>query len=199
MIEPREGAEWRRRAGRAGAPRIRNRPRRARYLRDLWDKRPGDGSRGLLRRQPGRAPERIKTTFREETETDLFGEQAVLCAAPPRWCRPAGETLAEAGYQPEVAHYECLHELKLIVDLFYEGGITRIHRNSSAETAVMALDRPHRRRQQGAQMKQVLAEIQDAPSPASGSPGTPPGMRTEGEAGRPTIRSAGDRQKLRIT
>ena len=68
----------------------------------------------------------IKTTFKEETETDLFGEQAVLCGGASALVQAGFETLVEAGYQPEVAYYECLHELKLIVDLFYEGGITRM-------------------------------------------------------------------------
>ena len=68
----------------------------------------------------------IKTTFKEETETDLFGEQAVLCGGASALVQAGWETLVEAGYQPEVAYYECLHELKLIVDLFYEGGITRM-------------------------------------------------------------------------
>ncbi|WP_375204360.1 ketol-acid reductoisomerase [Hyphococcus sp.] len=69
----------------------------------------------------------IETTFREETETDLFGEQAVLCGGASELVIAGFETLVEAGYQPEIAYYECLHELKLIVDLFYEGGITRMH------------------------------------------------------------------------
>ncbi len=69
----------------------------------------------------------IETTFREETETDLFGEQAVLCGGASELVIAGFETLVEAGYQPEIAYYECLHELKLIVDLFYEGGISRMH------------------------------------------------------------------------
>ena len=69
----------------------------------------------------------IKTTFKEETETDLFGEQAVLCGGATRLVQAGWETLVEAGYQPEVAYYECLHELKLIVDLFYEGGIANMN------------------------------------------------------------------------
>ena len=68
----------------------------------------------------------IKTTFKEETETDLFGEQAVLCGGASALVQAGFETLVEAGYQPEIAYYEVLHELKLIVDLFYEGGITRM-------------------------------------------------------------------------
>ena len=65
----------------------------------------------------------IETTFLEETETDLFGEQAVLCGGVTELVRLGFETLVEAGYQPEIAYYECLHELKLIVDLIYEGGL----------------------------------------------------------------------------
>jgi len=68
----------------------------------------------------------IKTDFKEETETDLFGEQAVLCGGASELVVKGFETLVEAGYQPEIAYYEVLHELKLIVDLFYEGGITRM-------------------------------------------------------------------------
>ena len=68
----------------------------------------------------------IKTTFKEETETDLFGEQAVLCGGASSLVQAGFEILVEAGYQPEIAYYEVLHELKLIVDLFYEGGITRM-------------------------------------------------------------------------
>ena len=68
----------------------------------------------------------IETNFKEETETDLFGEQAVLCGGASSLVQAGFETLVEAGYQPEIAYYEVLHELKLIVDLFYEGGITRM-------------------------------------------------------------------------
>jgi ketol-acid reductoisomerase len=76
----------------------------------------------------------IKTTFAEETETDLFGEQAVLCGGASRLVQAGFETLVEAGYQPEVAYFECLHELKLIVDLMYEGGIAK-QRWSVSDTA----------------------------------------------------------------
>ena len=69
----------------------------------------------------------LETTFAEETETDLFGEQAVLCGGATELVVRGWETLGEAGYQPEVAYYECLHELKLIVDLLHEGGITKMH------------------------------------------------------------------------
>ena len=76
----------------------------------------------------------LETTFAEETETDLFGEQAVLCGGATELVVRGWETLVEAGYQPEVAYYECLHELKLIVDLLHEGGITKMHQFIS-ETA----------------------------------------------------------------
>jgi ketol-acid reductoisomerase len=69
----------------------------------------------------------IKTTFTEETETDLFGEQAVLCGGVSELIKAGFETLIEAGYQPEVAYFECLHEMKLIVDLMYEGGIHKMY------------------------------------------------------------------------
>ncbi len=69
----------------------------------------------------------VETSFAEETETDLFGEQAVLCGGVTQLIQLGFETLVEAGYQPEVAYYECLHELKLIVDLIWEGGIERMH------------------------------------------------------------------------
>ena len=105
----------------------------------------------------------IRTTFKEETETDLFGEQAVLCGGATKLVQLGWETLVEAGYQPEVAYYECLHELKLIVDLFYEGGITRMHEFISETAQYGALTRgpyvidEHAK----AQMKKVLTEIQD--------------------------------------
>lgn len=76
----------------------------------------------------------IETTFREETETDLFGEQAVLCGGVSALIKAGFETLVEAGYQPEMAYFECLHEMKLIVDLMYEGGLSRM-RYSISNTA----------------------------------------------------------------
>ena len=76
----------------------------------------------------------IETTFREETETDLFGEQAVLCGGITALIKAGFETLVEAGYQPEMAYFECLHEMKLIVDLFYEGGLS-LMRYSISNTA----------------------------------------------------------------
>ncbi|WP_127586477.1 ketol-acid reductoisomerase [Paenibacillus koleovorans] len=76
----------------------------------------------------------IETTFKEETETDLFGEQAVLCGGTSALVKAGFETLVEAGYQPEIAYFECLHELKLIVDLMYEGGLAAM-RHSISNTA----------------------------------------------------------------
>ena len=76
----------------------------------------------------------IQTTFAEETETDLFGEQVVLCGGVSELVRAGFETLVEAGYQPEMAYFECLHELKLIVDLFYQGGLNYM-RYSVSNTA----------------------------------------------------------------
>ena len=76
----------------------------------------------------------IPTTFEEETETDLFGEQAVLCGGVSELVKAGFDTLVEAGYQPEIAYFECLHELKLIVDLFYQGGISYM-RYSVSDTA----------------------------------------------------------------
>lgn len=105
----------------------------------------------------------IKTTFTEETETDLFGEQAVLCGGASALVKAGFETLVEAGYQPEIAYFECLHELKLIVDLMYEGGLEKM-RWSVSETAEWGdyVTGPRIINDQTkAEMKKVLAEIQD--------------------------------------
>jgi ketol-acid reductoisomerase len=105
----------------------------------------------------------IKTTFTEETETDLFGEQAVLCGGATSLVKAGFETLVEAGYQPEIAYFECLHELKLIVDLMYEGGLEKM-RWSISETAEWG-DYVSGPRIVGdgtkAEMKKILGEIQD--------------------------------------
>jgi ketol-acid reductoisomerase len=105
----------------------------------------------------------IETTFAEETETDLFGEQAVLCGGTSALVKAAFETLIEAGYQPEIAYFECLHELKLIVDLMYRGGLQYM-RYSISDTAeygdytagpkIVTADTKK-------VMKQILADIQD--------------------------------------
>jgi ketol-acid reductoisomerase len=82
----------------------------------------------------GTRPGVMQTTFPEETETDLFGEQVVLCGGLRELIQAGWETLVAAGYQPEAAYFECLHEVKLIVDLIYEGGISKMHQFIS-ETA----------------------------------------------------------------
>ena len=93
-----------------------------------------DRALGYARGIGGTTGGAIETTFREETETDLFGEQAVLCGGATELVKAGFETLTDAGYQPEVAYFECLHELKLIVDLMYEGGVAKM-RHFISETA----------------------------------------------------------------
>jgi ketol-acid reductoisomerase len=104
----------------------------------------------------------LTTTFAEETETDLFGEQAVLCGGATELVVKGFETLVEAGYQPEVAYYECLHELKLIVDLLHEGGITKMHKFISETAKYGDLTRGPRvvNKQTKKEMKKILTEIQ---------------------------------------
>ncbi len=104
----------------------------------------------------------IQTTFKEETETDLFGEQAVLCGGATALVQAGFETLVEAGYAPEMAYFECLHELKLIVDLMYEGGIADMRYSISNTAEFGDLTRGPRivNEQTKAEMKKILAEIQ---------------------------------------
>ena len=105
----------------------------------------------------------IETTFKEETETDLFGEQAVLCGGVTELIKAGFETLVAAGYQPEIAYFECCHEMKLIVDLIYEGGFGKM-RHSISDTAEFGDYRTGRRiitDETRKAMKQVLSEIQD--------------------------------------
>ncbi|WP_298445599.1 ketol-acid reductoisomerase [uncultured Ferrimonas sp.] len=104
----------------------------------------------------------LTTNFREETETDLFGEQAVLCGGAISLVQQGWETLTEAGYQPELAYFECLHELKLIVDLLYEGGVSRMHEFVSDTAAYGAVTRGPRvvDAKAKAEMNKVLSEIQ---------------------------------------
>jgi ketol-acid reductoisomerase len=105
----------------------------------------------------------LETTFAEETETDLFGEQAVLCGGATSLIKAGFETLVEAGYQPEVAYFECLHEMKLIVDLIYKGGIAYM-RNSISDTAKYGdYTRGPRIVNETVldEMGEILAEIQD--------------------------------------
>jgi len=105
----------------------------------------------------------IETTFKEETETDLFGEQAVLCGGVTELVRAGFDTLVEAGYQPEIAYFECLHELKLIVDLMYEGGISTMRYSISDTAEYGDLTRGKRiiTEETRKAMKAMLNEIQD--------------------------------------
>lgn len=105
----------------------------------------------------------LETTFKEETETDLFGEQAVLCGGTTELVKAGFDTLVEAGYQPEIAYFECLHELKLIVDLLYEGGFENM-RSSISDTAEYGDYMIGKRiitEDTRKEMKKVLAEIQN--------------------------------------
>jgi len=135
----------------------------------------------------------IETTFAEETETDLFGEQAVLCGGASALVKAGFETLVEAGYQPEIAYFECMHELKLIVDLMYRGGLNYM-RYSVSDTAehgdYTAGDRIVTDATR-AEMKRILAEIQDGAYAKA--------WIAENEAGRPKFdarRRAERTQKL---
>ena len=105
----------------------------------------------------------LETSFREETETDLFGEQVVLCGGTTSLVQAGFETLVEAGYEPEMAYFECLHELKLIVDLMYEGGIANMRYSISNTAEYGDVTRGPRiiTSETKAEMKKILTEIQD--------------------------------------
>ena len=105
----------------------------------------------------------LETNFREETETDLFGEQVVLCGGTTSLLQAAFETLVEAGYEPEMAYFECLHELKLIVDLMYEGGIANMRYSISNTAEYGDVTRGPRivTDDTKAEMKKILSQIQD--------------------------------------
>lgn len=105
----------------------------------------------------------IETTFKEETETDLFGEQAVLCGGVTELIKAGFDTLVEAGYQPEIAYFECLHELKLIVDLIYEGGIPFMRYSVSDTAEYGDLTRGKRiiTQETREEMKRILKEVQN--------------------------------------
>jgi ketol-acid reductoisomerase len=105
----------------------------------------------------------LKTTFAEETETDLFGEQAVLCGGVSELIKAGFATLVEAGYQPEVAYFECLHEMKLIVDLMYEGGISKMYWSVSDTAEYGGYTRGQRiiTEQTREEMRKMLAEVKD--------------------------------------
>jgi len=131
----------------------------------------------------------IETTFAEETETDLFGEQAVLCGGVSALIKAGFETLVEAGYQPEIAYFECLHELKLIVDLIQQGGLTYM-RYSVSETAEHGDYTGGPRiitEETRAEMRRMLREIQDGTYARS--------WILENQAGRPFFNTMRQREK----
>jgi len=105
----------------------------------------------------------LRTTFAEETETDLFGEQAVLCGGISELIKAGFSTLVEAGYQPEVAYFECLHEMKLIVDLMYEGGISKMYWSVSDTAEFGGYTRGPRLVDERTreEMRRILAEVRD--------------------------------------
>jgi ketol-acid reductoisomerase len=105
----------------------------------------------------------LKTTFAEETETDLFGEQTVLCGGISELIKAGFNTLVEAGYQPEIAYFECLHEMKLIVDLMYEGGISKMYWSVSDTAEFGGYTRGPRviNDQTREEMRRILAEVRD--------------------------------------
>ncbi len=104
----------------------------------------------------------IETNFKNETETDLFGEQAVLCGGSAELIKAGFETLTEAGYPPELAYFECMHEMKLIVDLYYEGGLSRMNYSVSDTAEYGGMTRGPRiiTQESKNEMKKILAEIQ---------------------------------------
>jgi ketol-acid reductoisomerase len=125
----------------------------------------------------------IETTFKEETETDLFGEQCVLCGGASELVKAGFDTLVEAGYQPEIAYFECLHELKLIVDLFYQGGINymRYSVSDTAEYGDYMIGKRIITDETRKEMKKVLGEIQDGTFARN--------WILENQAGRPHFRA----------
>jgi ketol-acid reductoisomerase len=134
----------------------------------------------------------IETTFAEETETDLFGEQAVLCGGVSELIKAGFETLVEAGYQPEIAYFECLHEMKLIVDLIQQGGLSYM-RYSVSDTAEHG-DYTGGRRiitdETRAEMRRMLAEVQDGSYARS--------WILENQAGRPFFNTMRQREKEQL-
>ena len=122
-----------------------------------------DRAMGYAKGNGGATGGLLETSFREETETDLFGEQAVLCGGAKELVISGFNTLVDAGYQPEIAYFECLHELKLIVDLFYEGGITKMNEfiSETAKWGSVVSGPRVINNETRARMKEILTEIQD--------------------------------------
>jgi ketol-acid reductoisomerase len=131
----------------------------------------------------------IQTTFKEETETDLFGEQCVLCGGLTELLRAGFDTLVEAGFQPEIAYFECLHEMKLIVDLIYQGGISYMRYSISNTAEYGDLTRGKRiiTEETRKEMKKILAEIQSGQFARE--------WILENQAGRPVFQAMAREQK----
>ena len=131
----------------------------------------------------------LETTFKEETETDLFGEQAVLCGGVSELIKAGFDTLVEAGYQPEIAFFECMHEMKLIVDLIYRGGLAymRYSISDTAEYGDFSSGKRVITDQTRAEMKKILEEIQTGTFARD--------WILENQAGRPMFQSIRNREK----
>jgi len=131
----------------------------------------------------------IETTFKEETETDLFGEQTVLCGGVSELVKAGYDTLVEAGYQPEIAYFECLHELKLIVDLFYQGGLSYMRYSVSDTAEYGDYTRGKRVISEDTRkvMREILAEVQSGEFARE--------WISENEAGRPNFIATRNREK----
>lgn len=131
----------------------------------------------------------LETTFKEETETDLFGEQSVLCGGVSELVKAGFDTLVEAGYQPEIAFFECMHELKLIVDLIYRGGLAYMRYSISDTAEYGDLTRGKRivTEQTREEMKRILEEIQSGAFARE--------WILENQAGRPMFRAMREREK----
>ncbi|MGA2226317.1 MAG: ketol-acid reductoisomerase, partial [Syntrophobacteraceae bacterium] len=131
----------------------------------------------------------METTFKEETETDLFGEQAVLCGGVSELIKAGFDTLVQAGYQPEIAFFECMHELKLIVDLIYRGGLAYMRYSISDTAEYGDLSRGKRiiNEQTRAEMKKILEEIQSGQFASE--------WILENQAGRPMFQATRNREK----
>jgi ketol-acid reductoisomerase len=134
----------------------------------------------------------IETTFKEETETDLFGEQAVLCGGVSELVKAGFDTLVEAGYQPEIAYFECMHELKLIVDLFYRGGLAFMRYSVSDTAEYGDLSRGKRivTEETRAEMKKMLEEVQSGAFAKE--------WILENQAGRPMFRALREKEKRHL-
>ena len=134
----------------------------------------------------------LETTFAEETETDLFGEQAVLCGGTAALVKAGFQTLVEAGYQPEVAYFECLHELKLIVDLMYRGGLNymRYSISDTAEHGDYTAGPRIVTDETRATMRKILEEIQDGVYAES--------WIAENRAGRPNFEAAREKERTQL-